>query len=102
MGADLTPSVVPAACPACGGPGCDKCSHTGEAEFAAADAAFAMVLEGTARTEEEIAEMLVLADGLADRRSRQDYGHGYVDGVAATIRWITGEDDDPPIPFSVQ
>ena len=29
---------VPAACPACGGSGCDKCSHTGQAEFCAADA----------------------------------------------------------------
>jgi hypothetical protein len=68
--AEPSSEVRPAACPACGGAGCESCSQTGQAEFCAADAgagpARAMDLHGLARTEDEVEQQRVLICRLFD------------------------------------
>ena len=99
------PNQMPAACPICGGVGCNRCSHTGQAEFCGTlteaeieevfgpGALKASDLRGLARTGEEIAEQLELA-AVYNGGTPNDYRAG----VAAAIRWLTGEVDEPPLP----
>lgn len=54
-------------------------------------------LNGLARTEEEIAEMLALATVCTGLDSDATFDEGYYRGVADAIRWIIGETDDPPL-----
>ena len=100
------PHQMPAACPMCSGVGCNRCSHTGQAEFcgtlteAEIEEAFgpgalkASDLRGLARTEEEIADQLELA-AVYNGGTPDDYRAG----VAAAIRWLTGEVDEAPLSY---